>query len=454
RLSPFHPLSSVPGPLPAKLTNLWIAWIASNGKAHLYYHGLHQKYGPVVRIGPEQVSIVDVDVLPNILGRTGLPRGPMWDARRLVSKTAQQFNLLHVRDNQRHAKLRKAWNRAFTPAILKDYQVFICEKVNELLETIEASCKSSADGRARIDLAEKITFFAFDFMGVMAQVAPNQTMHSMQHSSALSVIIRTLLPYFKAKSDIFRNFVVQQAQRRVTEPVKRKDLFYQLTEAIEAEGSNPPFAWMVSNVFLATIAGSDTTATSTSNCFYYLLTHPEYYKRLRKEINETFPEEDSTLDAGILQNMPLLNATLRLQPVIPAGLQRAPREGSGGAQLGKLFVPEETAVMVQPYSYHRDPRYFSPRTDDFWPDRWMETSSDIVLEKAAFLPFSAGPANCVGKPLALMEMRRVIVTIMRRATRTVSTFLMYDPSCWEKELADHYVMTKGELPVVCSMRKS
>lgn len=51
RVSPFHPLANVPGPLVCKLSKLWAAWIAYGGKAHLYYQKLHQKYGPIVRIG-------------------------------------------------------------------------------------------------------------------------------------------------------------------------------------------------------------------------------------------------------------------------------------------------------------------------------------------------------------------------------------------------------------------
>ena len=85
---------------------------------------------------------------------------------------------------------------------------------------------------------------------------------------------------------------------------------------------------------------------------------------------------------------------------------------------------------------HRDPRNFSPFTDEFWPERWliaqgsMELPSSIpktgfVHNSAAFIPFSygetlcfgiggevadacllrAGPANCVGKPLAILGRR-------------------------------------------------
>lgn len=51
RLSPFHPLAKYPGPAILKVTKLYTVWIAWKGKNHLYTKSLHDKYGPVIRIG-------------------------------------------------------------------------------------------------------------------------------------------------------------------------------------------------------------------------------------------------------------------------------------------------------------------------------------------------------------------------------------------------------------------
>jgi len=50
-LSPLHPLAKYPGPTRCKLTKIWMAWISFGGRAHIYYKNLHDKYGPIVRIG-------------------------------------------------------------------------------------------------------------------------------------------------------------------------------------------------------------------------------------------------------------------------------------------------------------------------------------------------------------------------------------------------------------------
>jgi cytochrome P450 len=75
-----------------------------------------------------------------------------------------------------------------------------------------------------------------------------------------------------------------------------------------------------------------------------------------------------------------------------------------------VFIPGNTVVQLQPFVIQRDPRNFS-RPDEFIPERWT-TRPELVLNKEAFLPFSTGPYDCVGKRLAYMEMRSVIAKVV------------------------------------------
>ena len=51
RLSPFHPLARYPGPILFKVSKLWSAFAAYQGKLHVYHKEMHEKYGPIVRVG-------------------------------------------------------------------------------------------------------------------------------------------------------------------------------------------------------------------------------------------------------------------------------------------------------------------------------------------------------------------------------------------------------------------
>jgi len=127
------------------------------------------------------------------------------------------------------------------------------------------------------------------------------------------------------------------------------------------------------------------------------------------------------------------------------------------------FIPEGSSATVHLYSLGRDPRYFSPMPNYFLPDRWLSAeqrdlvgsplkSGDIVLNMNAFIPFSFGPANCVGKSLAMIELRMVICTLMQRfEMRFVKA---WDPAQYGRDLRDNLVLRKGELPVLLTSRKA
>jgi cytochrome P450 len=107
-------------------------------------------------------------------------------------------------------------------------------------------------------------------------------------------------------------------------------------------------------------------------------------------------------------------------------------------------------VQVPPYVIHRDPRYFFPNPDKFWPERWLKQDLDdnnvnIILDRNAFIPFSIGSANCAGKPLAMIELRLMTCLIVR--TFELSFEDGYDPSRWEEGILDRFLMVKGKLPV-------
>lgn len=98
RLSPFHPLARYPGPILCKLSKFRMAWISMQGKQHIYYHELHERYGDVVRTGefgsynsspstrltrrenlksgPNEISIRNVAAVSSLMGSHGLPKGP------------------------------------------------------------------------------------------------------------------------------------------------------------------------------------------------------------------------------------------------------------------------------------------------------------------------------------------------------------------------------------------
>ncbi len=125
----------------------------------------------------------------------------------------------------------------------------------------------------------------------------------------------------------------------------------------------------------------------------------------------------------------------------------------------RSYIPERTNARVHIYSLHRDARYFT-HPERFWPERWLiaeglegapnKDGQSFVHDNNAFIPFSFGPANCVGKNLAMQEMRVVVCHIMHKLTLKLADG--WDATEFEKVYKDQFVAEVGRLPVTVHQR--
>jgi len=175
-----------------------------------------------------------------------------------------------------------------------------------------------------------------------------------------------------------------------------------------------------------TLAGSLPVAFALCNILCLLMQHPHVYKRLQDEVDSFYPPGENALDCKHHADMDFLNAvineTLRLHPAVPDGSQRTTQ--GQGMTIDACYIPPYTSVRVYTWAIHRDPRNFSPFTEEFWPERWLiaedpslfpfDDKMPFIHNPNAFIPFSFGPANCVGKNLALKEMKMVLCHLLQQ----------------------------------------
>ena len=121
----------------------------------------------------------------------------------------------------------------------------------------------------------------------------------------------------------------------------------------------------------------------------------------------------------------------------------------------RSYIPEGTQTRIHFWSVHRDARNFS-YPEMFWPDRWLiaeglqPSQEKIAHNPNAFTPFSFGPYNCVGKNIALAEMRLLLCHFMQKLNVRFADGV--DPEEYERVGKDVFVFVVGELPVIVEHR--
>ena len=155
----------------------------------------------------------------------------------------------------------------------------------------------------------------------------------------------------------------------------------------------------------------DTTGHLLGMTLYNLATHPEHLINLKKERDAIYNKEP-IITADALQKMDVLHCflkeTLRFYTPAPSTFPRIAIEDH---KLGDLSIKKGTLVRPDFFTMFFDEKYFK-NPEEFDPARW--NTSDRTLDSHAFTPFSAGPRNCIGQHLAIIESKVIICEFLNR----------------------------------------
>uniref|UniRef100_A0A4W4GZ29 unspecific monooxygenase n=1 Tax=Electrophorus electricus TaxID=8005 RepID=A0A4W4GZ29_ELEEL len=173
---------------------------------------------------------------------------------------------------------------------------------------------------------------------------------------------------------------------------------------------------ILSQSMIFIFAGYETTSATLTFFFYNMATNPESMKKLQEEIDQTFPDK-APVEYDAVMNMDYLDAalneSLRLYPVA----SRLERVCKKTVEINGLTIPKDTVVMIPVYSLHRDPEYWTD-PDTFNPERFTKENKELI-DPYAYMPFGAGPRNCIGMRFALVSMKLAIVQILQNFNANV-----------------------------------
>ncbi|KAF8543665.1 cytochrome P450 monooxygenase-like protein [Trichophaea hybrida] len=410
----FHPLHNFPGPFMARTSSFW--QVFTNIKSDLRWRDvskkLQEEYGDFVRTGPRELTVFDARATVALNGvQSKVMKGPWYDGVGL--------NLMGIRDKNVHKKRRRVWDQAFSMKSLADLTPVMDQQTDILLQRFS----ESVDAGKNVCVTDWCFFYSYDIMSVLAfgtcldllKSAENRWLSELVHS-AMAVFgiltpcmwvmhIAKLIPGMAEGLMRMERYSMEEVKKRKTMKHPKPDLFKYLI------GGGLTDEILQLEARLIILAGSDTTFAVLTLALLHLALHPSIQQKLRVSILESFPDHSSEnlLSTKCEYLEAVITEITRLHPAVPPGLQRlTPKEG---CWIGSTFIPGDTLVFASTYNIQRDPRYFV-KPDEFIPERWT-TSPELVIDKTAFAPFSTGPAACVGRNVAQMEIRCVLMKTLR-----------------------------------------
>ena len=153
--------------------------------------------------------------------------------------------------------------------------------------------------------------------------------------------------------------------------------------------------------------GHDTTSSGLTFCLYMLGIYKEHQKTLQEEIDEA--EGENILE--IIQKLKLLDCvikeSLRLYPPVAAIGRRMEEDTVIG---GQTFY-KDTTIVINIFGLHRNEEYWENPLK-FNPYRFM---GDEFQQRNpyCYIPFSAGPRNCIGQKFALLEVKICLYYVLK-----------------------------------------
>jgi cytochrome P450 len=189
-------------------------------------------------------------------------------------------------------------------------------------------------------------------------------------------------------------------RRALPESERPADLLSMLMAARDAEtGRSMDDRQIRDEVMTLFVAGHETTANALSWTWYLLSTHTLVARRLREELRSVLAGRDLAPEdvEKLAYTKAVVEEAMRLYPPVAA----ITREALHDDEIGGFHIPARTTVMISPWVSHRNPRFW-PAPEAFDPDRFLPGS--VERPRLAYLPFGAGPRQCLGTGFALQEM--------------------------------------------------
>ncbi|KAL1899843.1 hypothetical protein Sste5346_002709 [Sporothrix stenoceras] len=491
------PLNQIPNAhWSAPFSSLWILYIRYNDAETETLAELHKRLGPVVRLGPNDVSIDSIDYVKTVY--TGPFNRTKWYNIFVNYGVHCMFSVIPVKEHaMRKRMISHVYSKSFlqtSPAVADQARAILLDRLVPILtESTAADKKSKSVEMFSLFQATTMDFITAHIYGLrnstnfLQNPSVRKDWFEMYLTRFGAFFFMQELPEltkFVAKLNIFpslrmvtdatneladwnRTLYEKTAERldsqldsqdRQSAPEDEPTVVKSLLASIEREktshGSDSilyntvlqnPMVSAQSEVYDHIIAGQETTSSTLTYLTWQLSVHQDVQDLLRKELLQLKAEEDSSSpflpDPRTLDGLPILHAviveTLRLYAPFEGPLPRQTPES--GCQLGPYKLPGGVRIAALAHTLHRDSSVFpDPETWDY--TRWIGADEKEKNERnRQFWAFGSGGRMCIGSHFAMQEIKSIITAIYSRFKTHVIDDSTMDNDDIEPEMEQLYL---------------
>ncbi len=360
-----HPLRHYPGPLlwrAARLT--WVIHL-QRGYLHSDLLALHDKYGPIVRIAPDELSYIDARAWKDIYisgaprpGHAAIERNGVWFRK----QKPDDPHTIMGNNEDAHARYRRAFGTAFSDKAVKDQSPLI-EKYVDLMMQKFYDIASSKSGSAVVDIVSWLNFVTFDIsadlsfgesFGSTEKGEPHPWVEiscrfgkgialiaSLNYYAPLQKVLAYTMPTKVREKMIYhRDLSTQKVRQRLQLREERPDFVQAVLRYNDEKAEKVTSEELELNMAVFVFAASDTSSTAMAATLFGLLKTPTAMTRVTKEIRSAFASEED-IDVASASKLEYLTAVinegLRLGP--PSAITVPRIVLAPGAEICGQWVP-------------------------------------------------------------------------------------------------------------------
>ncbi|KAH9896258.1 cytochrome P450 [Xylariomycetidae sp. FL2044] len=430
------------GPRLAAFSHLWAVGTVMTERPDIRYAETQEKYGtPLIRVAPDTLLTDDPEVVRRINSvRNGYGRSTWYHGFRV---NPSQHNMISTTDDGLHDLIKSRTSGGYSFREVPSIEEDVNGTISAFIDLIRQNYLSTSTVANHVDWAQIAQYFTLDTLSKVAFgkefgcMSANQDVHDFMETSKKGMGFMTLC----AEVPLLRSILTSRIFLRFAGPknTDAKGIGSLMRIAEQAVGerwgpNNKSVPDMLGSFvrsglsreqceaesLLQIIAGSDSTAIVIRCTMLFLSTTPHAYRRLQEEIDCGIAEGkiSSPITNAEAKQLPYLQAviseTRRYHPTNVATFPKVvPRNGD---TLAGQYVPGGTKIGINQRRLMRNKDIFGPDPEVFKPERWIDASAERrdQMARVVDLLFGHGRYMCAGRGLALMELNKVFVELLRR----------------------------------------